>query len=76
MRVTLMAMLGNVRIPLQVDIGTDAAGTVRTAHLSELPRIIELLDAFLWPVHQAAARGERWSYRWTAGGPWDGHRRA
>lgn len=48
----------------------------RRPGLSDLPRIIEMLDAFLWPVLQAAAQGEPWSYRWSAGGPWEGHRRA
>jgi hypothetical protein len=33
--------------------------------------IIQMLDAFLWPVLQAAARGEPWPRQWSVGGAWD-----
>ncbi len=43
----------------------------RRPELGELQRIVEFLDAFLWPVLEAAAGGERWPYWWFHGGPWE-----
>ncbi|MGE3844574.1 MAG: nucleotidyl transferase AbiEii/AbiGii toxin family protein [Vicinamibacterales bacterium] len=43
----------------------------RRPELGELPRIIDALDAFLWPVLEAAARGDGWPYLWSNGGPWE-----
>lgn len=48
----------------------------RRPELADLSPIIRTLDGFLWPVLQAAGRGEPWSYRWPPGGPWEGHRQA
>ena len=46
----------------------------RRPELGDLRHIVEKLDAFLWPVLQAVARGESWAYRWSAGGSWEMHR--
>ncbi len=43
----------------------------RRPELSELPRIIEMLDAFVWPVLKAATRQDPWPYQWSNGGPWE-----
>ena len=43
----------------------------RRPELSELPRIIDTLDNFLWPVLQAATQGEPWPCHWPGGGPWE-----
>jgi predicted nucleotidyltransferase component of viral defense system len=42
----------------------------RRPDLNDLPAVIATLDRFLWPVLQAAARGERWPHVWPNGGPW------
>ena len=42
----------------------------RRPELAELSPIIAALDRFLWPVLQAAARGEPWPRVWSNGGPW------
>jgi predicted nucleotidyltransferase component of viral defense system len=42
----------------------------RRPDLNDLPAVIATLDRFLWPVLQAAARGERWPQVWPNGGPW------
>jgi hypothetical protein len=42
----------------------------RRLDLADLSAIIATLDRFLWPVLQAAARGEPWPPMWSAGGPW------
>jgi hypothetical protein len=42
----------------------------RRPDLADLSAIIATLDRFLWPVLQAAARGEPWPHVWANGGPW------
>jgi hypothetical protein len=42
----------------------------RRPELDDLSAIIAALDRFLWPVLQAAARGEPWPPMWSSGGPW------
>ena len=42
----------------------------RRPELADLPAVIATLDRFLWPVLQAAARGEPWPHTWSKGGPW------
>jgi len=42
----------------------------RRPELADLSAIIATLDRFLWPVLQAAARGEPWPRTWSIGGPW------
>jgi hypothetical protein len=42
----------------------------RRPELDDLSAIIATLDRFLWPVLQAAARGEPWPRVWSNGGPW------
>jgi Nucleotidyl transferase AbiEii toxin, Type IV TA system/Recombinase zinc beta ribbon domain len=42
----------------------------RRPELGDLSAIIATLDRFLWPVLQAAARGEPWPRIWSNGGPW------
>jgi hypothetical protein len=42
----------------------------RRPDLADLAAIIATLDRFLWPVLQAAARGEPWPRAWSNGGPW------
>jgi Nucleotidyl transferase AbiEii toxin, Type IV TA system len=42
----------------------------RRPELDDLSPIIATLDRFLWPVLQAAARGEPWPRMWSNGGPW------
>lgn len=42
----------------------------RRPELDDLGSIIATLDSFLWPVLQAAARGEVWPHIWVNGGPW------
>ncbi len=42
----------------------------RRPELADLSAIIAMLDRFLWPVLQAAARGEPWPRTWSYGGPW------
>jgi len=42
----------------------------RRPELGDLSAIIRALDRFLWPVLQAAGRGEPWPYLWSHGGPW------
>jgi predicted nucleotidyltransferase component of viral defense system len=42
----------------------------RMPDLHDLPAVIATLDRFLWPVLQAAARGEPWPQIWPNGGPW------
>ena len=39
----------------------------RRPELADLPAIIATLDRFLWPVLQAADRGEPWPRRWSNG---------
>ena len=43
----------------------------RRPELRDLPPVIEQLDAFLWPVLQAARRDEPWPYLWPSRGPWE-----
>ena len=45
-------------------------GRIRDADHTDLPEAIHVLRAFLWPVLQAAAKGDRWPQRWEPGGPW------
>ena len=42
----------------------------RRPELDDLSAIIAALDRFLWPVLQAAARGEPWPRTWSNSGPW------
>jgi hypothetical protein len=42
----------------------------RRPELHDLSAIIATLDRFLWPLLQAAARGEPWPLTWSNGGPW------
>jgi hypothetical protein len=42
----------------------------RRPDLADLSAIIATLDRFIWPVLQAAARGEPWPRVWSNGGPW------
>lgn len=44
----------------------------RRPDLDDFPTIIAAIDRFLWPVLQAAGRGEPWPHRWPSGGPWQG----
>ena len=39
----------------------------RRPELADLSAIIATLDRFLWPVLQAAARGEPWPHMWSNG---------
>jgi predicted nucleotidyltransferase component of viral defense system len=42
----------------------------RRPELADLSAVIATLDRFLWPVLQAAARGEPWPHVWSNGGSW------
>ena len=84
-RVNVMAMLGNARIPLQVDVGfgdsiTPEPRSMAFGPLLDLPApivrayppetvIAEKLEV-LMPLVSAARTGKAAHDRWPAGGPW------
>ena len=42
----------------------------RRPDLADLTPVVEVLAGFLWPVLEAARKGELWLHKWKPGGPW------
>jgi hypothetical protein len=42
----------------------------RRSDLADLTPVVEVLAGVLWPVLEAARRGELWLHMWKPGGPW------
>lgn len=42
----------------------------RRSDLADLTPVVEVLAGFLWPVLEAARKGELWLHKWKPGGPW------